>query len=211
MNKYARILVLAALAALAVTAIGASTASAKVCSKTVAGSGCGGSASHGELYSGALEATSTNAQLTSGFVNVSCTHSVLKGTVTGSTATGTITSMTFTGCTNNLGQNCTAATSAEKSNWPAKAVTETAPNGRMEVENITGEFTCGTTTCRYKTAKAGASKELVVTGGEPAKVTISSALPVSLEREEVSSGLCSSTAKWHGTYTVIAPKSLYLT
>jgi hypothetical protein len=213
--KYLKILSLAAVAALAIMAIaGASAASAKVCSTTnVGGAACAGS--HGTEYKGALSASlesGTSATLTSGFMVVTCTSSSLGGTIdNASTATGSITSLTFSSCSNNFGQTCTANTNASSGNkWPAKAVTETAPNGRLEVENITGAFTCGTSTCHYKAAKVGAKGEIKVTGGEPATVKATS---VPLEREVVEgdSGLCSSTATWTGAYLVTTPSSLFLT
>jgi|GEM_PF-2224151 len=214
MKKYAKILALSAFAALALMAMGASTASANICSKAASTHTpvtlC--SVAHGNVYNGAIVATSTNAQLTSGFVNVKCTHSVLEGTVTGTTTTGQITKLSFTGCSNNLGQACTASTTASSgAPWHAISKTGAAPNGTMEVSTVTGQFTCGSTTCYYKSAKVGGAGELQVIGGAPAHVTIGTGNPVKLEREEGSGGLCSSSATWHGTYTVTTPSSLYLT
>jgi len=210
--KYLKILTLAAVAALAIMAMaGASAASAKVCSLSGTGAACG--AGHGNEYTGPLNAeleTGKTAVLTSTFVNVTCKKSSLTGEITSSSlATGFITSLTFSECSNNLGQTCTATTTASSTNkWHALAVTDTAPNGHLEVSNVTGTFKCGETDCIYASAKVGAAKELLVAGGSPAVVTASA---VPLERETGSSSLCSATAKWDGTYKVTSPTSLYLT
>jgi hypothetical protein len=209
MNKYLKALGLALIAALAITAFaGATSASAKVCSGSGTGEACAGS--HGKVFSGTITATSTNAVLVSSWNTVSCKHSHLHGTITnGVTGTGDIETLDFSECTDSFGQKCTASTTASEANkWMANAVTGTAPNGTMTVENVAGSFTCGSTTCNYSTAKAGASGEIVVKGGAPAVVT---ATKVPLTKGAGSGALCSSTASWSGTYTVSVPSSLYLT
>ncbi len=221
--KYLKALSLAAVAALALMAfVGASSASAKVCSTAGVGPACAGS--HGNEYTGTIDAsliattgtTEVHAVLTSGFIQVTCTSSTVQGSITNSaTGVGNITALTFGGCTNNIGGACTANTSATAgAPWPAKAVTETAPNGRLEVENVTGTFTCstnffGNVTCRYKKGKVGAAGEIKVFGSDTTPTIEASEVP--LELEQTSSGFCSETAKWDGRYELTTPTSLFLT
>jgi hypothetical protein len=215
MKRSATAFGLALLTAVAMMAVvGASAASAKVCSTTGTGESSG--AGHGnKIYNGtAIKATATNATLTSGFIRVTCGHSEVAGSITNnaSPATGSITSMTFSDCHSNLNtttNSCSASTTASAANpWPASVATGSSTNGTMTVSNITGSFTCSvfgsSVTCRYTAASASTA----VTGGEPATVTASK---VAMAREEVSSGSCSATAEWHGTYTVTSPATLFVT
>jgi hypothetical protein len=209
MSKYLKTLGLALIAALAITAFaGATSASAKICSGSGTGEACAGT--HGKLFTGTIQATSTNSQLTSAWNIVSCKKSTLHGSITNAT-TGVwhVDSLTFSECTDSFGQKCEASTTASEANkWPGTATTTTAPNGTLTVSNVAGTFICGSTTCNYETAKAGASGEIVVKGGAPAVIT---ATKVPLTKGAGSGGLCSSTATWDGTYTVSTPTSLYLT
>jgi len=216
MKKHLKMIGLAAVAALAVMAVvGASSASAKVCSLAGTGTACGGS--HGNEYTGEVVGKSGQVTLTSSFVRVTCASEV-KGKVTknGSPAVGEITSLTFGTCHSNLNpttNSCTASTTASTGTpYAASVATGVVPNGTMTVTHspITGTFTCNLTnvflghpTCRYTTNSAS----LPVTGGAPAIVHAE----VSLAREEPSSGSCSATATWEGTYEVTKPTSLYLT
>jgi hypothetical protein len=207
MMKYVKMLGLAAIAAMAIMAVmGAGTASAKVCSKSGSGHGAC-AAGHGNVYVGNFTATSaagTTATLVSGFVTVHC-HSHVEGTINGTNTTGTVTSLTFSKCETSGGSACTAASSASAgSPWTASTKTGTAPNGTLTVNNVTGEFTCLGTTCKYKATTASAA----VTGGETASVK---ATNVPLEKDTGSGFLCSNTATWSGTYSVSTPDSLYLT
>jgi hypothetical protein len=206
--KYLKMLGLAAVAALALMAVmGAGTASAKVCSNSGAGASCG--TGHGNEYTGAVTATTTEAKLTSGFINVTC-HSHASGSITNSaTGTGSISELSFTGCVDNFGRTCTAATTGRP--YHASVVVSTKPNGTMTVSNVAGEFTCKNpfntaenVTCKYATPTATTT----VTGGAPAKIT---ATGVKLSRQTGSHALCSSEASWHGTYTVSTPASLFIT
>ncbi len=215
MKMYAKMLGLAAVAALALMAVvgvSSAAASAKVCSTTGTGAAC--AAGHGNEYTtqkftGTTTGTRT-AVLNSGFNVVTC-HSHIEGEITHGGA-GKITSLTFSHCINDslFGASCTAtATASAASPWNGTAVAEGGGNGRLEVTSpVTGQFSCIGTTCRYKAANAGTKGEIKVTGGETATVT---ATKVPLTLEEPSSEACSATATWSGTYSVITPDSLWLT
>ena len=213
---------LAAVAAMALMAFGASSASATiVCSGEGTGAACAGT--HGNIYGSAekpavIEASlkaGTSATLTAtnssgGSVStVTCTTSVVKGTVNGANGAGSINSFTFSNCSSSVCSTVTASTTASSSNlWPAQATTGTAPNGTLTVKNIDGEFICGTflgdITCRYTAAEA----KTTVTGGKPAHVT---ATNIKLTKTVGPSATCGESADWSGTYVVTKPTSLYLT
>jgi len=209
--KYAKMLGLAALAALALMAfVGAGSASAKVCSTAGVGASCG--AGHGNVYTGAVKASLTSgktAQLVSGFITVNCSESSATGEITnGETGAGNISSLTFGGCTSGLGA-CTAKTSASSVNkWPVTVTGEGTTSGKMVVKNVTGEFTCAGVTCKYVAAEAGKAGEIVVAGGEPGEIK---ATKVVLTKEEGSSFLCSNTATWSGEYLISTPNSVFIT
>jgi hypothetical protein len=202
--KHAKMLGLAAVAALALMAlVGAGTASATiVCSASGTGTACAGS--HGNQYTGPISAeltTGKSAQLVSGFITVTCTESTAGGSVTGSTGAGSLTSLTFNSCTSGLGA-CTAKSTGTP--WAAQATTGTAPNGTMKVNNVAGEFTCAGETCKYSAASATTE----VKGGAPAEIV---ATKVPLSKAAGSGPFCSSTATWSGEYKITSPTSLYLT
>ncbi len=213
--KYVKMLGLAAVAALALMAVvgvSSAAASAKVCSTTGTGAAC--AAGHGTEYTtqkftGTTVETRT-AVLLSGFNVVTC-HSHIEGEITHGGA-GKITSLTFTNCINDslFGASCTASSNASPTNpWNGTAVAEGGGNGRLEISSeVTGQFTCVSTNCRYKAANAGTKGEIKVTGGETATVT---ATKVPLALEQPSSESCSATATWSGTYSVTTPDSLWLT
>jgi hypothetical protein len=212
MKNYAKMLGLAAVAALALMAfVGTSgaAASAKVCSTTGTGAACAGS--HGFEYTTQTLSASTGtayATLTSGFARVEC-RSTMGGQVTHG-GSGTITSLTFgpkaSECTSTLGE-CTLA-KATGLPWSATAVTGTAPNGTMTVSStVGGEFTCGGINCQYSAPSAGTKGEITIKGGEPAVVTATK-VPMS---KIGGSPFCSATAEWDGVYTVSTPASLFLT
>lgn len=231
MKKLMTALGLAALAALALSAFVAPTSAFAVsalCSNGATGAHCagGGGATDNELTVGATiiakSETPNVVRLTSGFVNVTCGWSEVELTLTGNTPpTGKITKLTFTDCHSNLNTtsgSCTASTTASSTNgWPTTATTTGAgPNGKMEVENVKGEFTCNifgsNTKCIYGAAKAGnghsTGEEIAVLGGEPAHVE---AKHVELNKEAGSASSCSTHGIWEGNYTVTSPASLYLT
>jgi hypothetical protein len=202
--KYAKMLGLAAIAAMALTAfVGAGTASAKVCSGAGVGAAC--AAGHGNQYTGEVKASLTSgktATLVSGFITVNCKKSVATGTITNSeTGVGSITGLTFEECTSGLGA-CTAKSTGLP--WAATATTGTAPNGTLTVKNVAGEFTCAGETCKYAAAEA----KPTVTGGAPAEIV---AKNVALVKQAGSGALCSANATWSGEYSVSTPASLYLT
>lgn len=210
MKKYTKMLGLAAVAALALMAfVGTSgaAASAKVCSTAGTGAAC--AAGHGNEYTTQNLAASTGAgvaTLTSGFARVEC-PSTMTGTSTHG-GSGTITALNFAvaSCTSTLG-SCTVA-KATNLPWNSTAVKTTAPNGKLEVSStVGGEFTCGGVNCQYSAPNAGTKGEVVVTGGEPAKVTATK-VPMS---KIGGSFFCSATSEWDGVYTVTTPSSLFLT
>lgn len=206
--KYAKMLGLAAIAAMALMAvIGAGTASAKVCSTSGKGASCGGS--HGSVYTGNVVAKLTEgktATLTSGFITVKCSSSEAAGEITnGETGTGNISKLAFSSCTSGLGA-CTASTTASSSNkWPATVAVTTAPNGKMTVTGVKGEFTCAGVTCIYAAESATAE----VRGSDTAPEIVATSVP--LTKQAGSNALCSSTATWSGEYLISTPSSIFIT
>jgi len=202
---------IAALALIAVAGVGSASA-ATICSIEGTGTSCGGS--HGFHYSGTVHAATEAgkpAELTSGFDNVKCDSTVHMVEVN-TEGTAWVDALTFSNCVDSFGHACTAKSNASSGNrWHAAAVTGTAPNGTLTVDNVNGQFTCPNplktselVTCIYAAESATAT----VTGGAPAKVT---ATKVALARQAGSGPSCSATATWSGTYRVSAPSSLYLT
>jgi hypothetical protein len=224
MKKLMMALGLAAIAALALAAFGAASASATVCSNAGTGTACAGASGGKELTVGdkiiAKSETPNVVRLTSGFINVTCGWSEVEISITAVTpsVTGKVTKLTFTDCHSNLNTtsgSCTASTTASAANgWPGTATTTTEPNGKMEIENVKGEFSCttiGTTTCVYEAAKVGnghsTGEEIKINGGSPATVE---AKHVELTKGAGSGSACSATAIWEGTYTVTSPTSLFM-
>jgi hypothetical protein len=210
MKKYAQMLGLAAVAALALMAFAGATtaaASAKVCSTTGTGAAC--ASGHGNEYTTQPLAASTGtsvATLTSGFARIEC-RSSLSGEVSHG-GSGQITSLAlFTvQCPSTLGQ-CTLA-KASGFPWNTTAVTGTAPNGTMQINSTFAiEWTCGGVNCQYTAVSAGTKGEVTVKGGEPAVIAVSK-VPMS---KSGGSAFCSSVQEWDGTYTVSTPASLFLT
>jgi hypothetical protein len=219
--RYAKMLGLAALTALALMAVvGAGTASAKgkLCSKSGTGVAC--AAGHGNVYGekGKTQKITAvldtgHATLISGFVNVTCAESHVEGEVTdGATATGFLTSLTFSKCTSNIGPNpCTKAEGTAYP-WHLTGTTGVAPNGSLDTGAVTGLFTCEGITCRYGAASAGTKGELDFTGTTAAGATATIlATKVPLVKHAGSNFLCSNTATWEGHYKITVPDSLYLT
>jgi hypothetical protein len=212
--KHAKMLGLLAVAALAVMAfVGVSSAAAaKVCSTTGTGAAC--AAGHGsELTTQALsakQAATRGIKLTSGFITVECDSSITgESTHTGA---GVITSLTFSNCNSSLGACASAGANASKAVPYAVSTTATGGgNGEMTVtaNPITGEFVCAGVTCKYTTTKAGGGNgKLAVTGSDTAPTVVASS--IGLTKEEGSSGFCSATATWEGTYNVTSPTSLWI-
>lgn len=199
--KYIKICTSTALLSLALlAAVTSGSAVAKNCSTAGTGAACG--AGHGNVYTGAGKATALNTTLTSGFITVTCTESHITFEVIfppGIFVVGIHT----TNCHDSSGNACTASASASSTNkWEGSTTATGSGNGTATISNVTGQFTCSGVTCKYKKASATTT----VDGGEPAKITAN----VSLEKDEGSSFLCSSTATWTGSYTVTTPSSLWV-
>jgi hypothetical protein len=221
--KYIKVIGLAAIAILAMMAVVAASASAnaKVCSTSGVGPACG--AGHGNEYTGTVEASLTpgkSATLTatnssgSSVSTVTCTSSVVKGSVTNSsTGTGQITSMTFANCSSAACTKVTASTTASAAVPWHVTMTTTVPgtvntNGIMDVSKVKGKFVCegsifGNVTCEYEAATASAH----VKGGEPAEVT---ATNIPLTRTAGIAFLCGEVGDWSGEYVVTNPKSVFI-
>jgi hypothetical protein len=213
--KHGKMLSLLAAAALAVMAfVGVSdAAAAKICSTVGSGSAC--AAGHGNQLTtqslSASQATTRGIKLTSGFITVECDSSI-SSSVAHEEGKGVITSLTFTNCTSSLGACASASANASISKPYAVTTNATgAGNGEMTVtaNPITGEFTCAGVTCKYTATKAGGGNGvLAVTGSDTAPTVVASG--IGLTKEEGSSGFCSSTATWEGTYNVTTPNSLWI-
>jgi len=212
---------LAVAAALALTAfLGVSVASAKLCSTSGTGAAC---TSGKEMTEGDLIVAKNQGviQLTSGFIGVTCSESevnVKAGKNTGTVTDATITKLTFADCHSNANtttNSCTASTTASTASpWSGTDTPTGGGNGKLDVSNVTGSFTCNAfgsnTKCNYTatTVGNGATPELVVTGSDTTPVVTAS--NVELKKEEGSGFLCSSTAIWEGTYHVTSPTSLWI-
>lgn len=206
--RYLKVFSLAAVAAVAAMAfLGAGTASAtRICStnslpcNSILGAGTPIKA---ELTGG------NEAILTSGFAVIKCKASVIEGETTsaggeaGVAVTGKITEANWSSCTCNLGG--TVTTGAENLPWNAELSWTKEMNGTLKVAAPQGFFTCAGSKCIY----GATSVSTTVIGGEgatPAKVEAS----VTLEKKAGSGALCSATATWKATYTVITPNPLWV-
>jgi hypothetical protein len=214
--KYLKILGLAAVAAMALMAVaGAGTASAtELC--TVNTSPCPAASKYNSGT--VIEASSTNATLTSSLGNVVCTGSSIKGTTTSSggsklSVEGTMESLSFSGCTlttpfSTTKHNCTVT--GINLHYKGVAAKTTQPNGTLTVTSggsgdPGAKVDCGANVLRCQFTSP--SIVLDVTGGSPATVL---AKEESLNRTVYEGGLCPSTSTWDATYTVTKPHALYL-
>jgi hypothetical protein len=217
--KHLEMLCLASLAALALTAVlGVDSASAKICSGAGNSFACEGS--HGKVYAGPITASlaTGEAELHTDFIIIRCPKSHLSGKIAnGETGTGTIESLTFgPGCISSSGQKCTVTTTATAAMpWHAVVVpTAGATQGTMKVKPVKGSFTCEANsffphvTCNYEATEVGAAGEIIVTGGAPATMMVTT---VPLKKGLGSSASCTEPAKWSGHYTISTPSSLYIT
>lgn len=208
--KYAKMLGLAVMAAMALSAIaGASTASAtELCSVNAAGCS-GGTMYPAETVVSAQLKTGAVAELTSPITNVTCKKSTTSGktTTTGSateTVLGQITALTFTECTDTAGEKCTA----EAVNLPYKGEIHAtgSGNGTLTVSssgkgNPGATVVCGLViNCTFSTALASLS----VTGGNPA-LAVANKIGLNL-----AGGICPTEAHWDSQYEVTAPKPLFV-
>jgi hypothetical protein len=211
--KHLKIIGLAAVAAMAITAFAAASASAsELCSTNT-------SPCTGTMYmpGTAVSASSTSAVLTTsgGLVNptVTCKKSSTGGETTttggvGTTVNGSLSSLTFSECTHNLASPPENTCTATAVNLPylAKGTATGGGNGTLKVEsggkgNPGAKVECkGLPTCTY----SAASVTLDVTGGNPATVVAN--------KEALSGGAfpCPPNAQWTATYTVNAPKPVFL-
>src|SRR6187200_3289984 len=219
--KYLKMLGLAAVAAMALTAvIGAGTASAATICTTdtlhASGTACGTNAIHGwhAKAETPIKASTTEAKLTSGFINVTC-ESTAEGKITNATTGhGDITSLTFINCIDNFGRPCTANSTASAAvPWTVTTAYTSGTNGTMTVHFPTGTFTCknpfnpsgAEVHCEYT-----ANTATVTATGSHTEPKLD-AVNVSLTKHGTSSVLCSNTATWNGTYKVTTPSSLVVT
>ena len=203
MNKYPRRIVLvtaAVVALLATAAVG--SASAKVCSLSGTGEGCG--AGHGQVFSGALEGTG-NVTFSSGFITLTCA-SQFKGSVNGSTGVGSISSLTYANCTGAGFEKCiTTSTASENTSWTTNVAVSSSPSGTMTVAPFGLWMTCtpngggAEMTCRYGSARVGGRGEIAIQGGSSPHLV---ATKVPLTKEPGSSGFCSSVATWSVNYLI---------
>jgi len=210
MKKHGSVVGLVAVAALALTAfVGTSgaAASAKVCSTAGTGAAC--AAGHGNEYTTQNLAGSTGSGVaisTTGFARIECPSTMTGQVGHGGSVTMSVTT-TVSSCTSTLG-SCTVDKATGLPWGSGTAVTTTAPNGKLEVNNtVGGEFTCGGVNCQYSAPNAGTKGEIVISGGEPAKITATK-VPMSKIGGSV---FCSATGEWDAVYTVSTPSSLFLT
>lgn len=220
--KHVKILGLAAMAVLALTAVAASSASATVlCTNEAAHqNGVLCASPHGQTIKEktpiiASLKTGTKAKLTAtsskgtSVATVECSTSNVSGTMNPNGA-GKINSFTFSNCASSSCPNgVTASTTASTSNeWTATAAWTSGTSGTLTVNNVDGEFICGSiignVTCRYTAASASAA----AASGTPATVT---ATNVSLTRTVGAESLCGAKADWSGTYVITTPSSLFIT
>jgi hypothetical protein len=187
-------LALAAIAAAAIMAIlGAGTASAtQLC--TDSGGVC-------TEYSGNVTGTSTNATLATNLVNVECEDShatVNASSSTGEPILGEVTALSFTGC-HTEGPFPTQCSVTVK-NAPYSASLERTTLTITDPAGAGTKVVCGTLlSCEFLTTKA----TLSITNGNP---TTARAEKVELSHE--AGAICSTTATWSATYSVVSPTGL---
>ncbi len=209
--KYAKMLGLAAIAALALMAVaGAGTASATVLCKEKPNASNQCPAGKDYAAGTVLKATAASAFLDTSLVDVTCHSEVeAKTTTTGgaaATVLGTIENLTFTGCETEGGSEC----EVEVENLPYKAEihnTATVGNGLLTVTGHSGEPSAQVVCFGFLDCTFGNTKfELPVDGGNPAKVTANA---VKLAIKE-GGFLCPSEAKWTATYTATSPTAVWV-
>jgi len=186
--------------------LGASSASATVLCE-VNENPCGG---EGYDEGTAIEAslsTGSEAVLTAGFGTVKCTGSEIKSKVekpggeAGQVVSGNITTLSFSGC------NCTVTTLKTGSlevSYTSKG------NGTATGKSSEVTATCSGVGCKFGTAATGTTLG-TVTGGSPATLKAEAKLPwVSGDSSNFVCTLGSGTAAFNATYTVNAPKPLFV-
>jgi hypothetical protein len=215
--KYAKMLGLAALAALAVTAfVGAGSASAAQLCKNSTGTEC---YALPQSISG-----STSAAVLTGSLPVNCASATAgkAESETGGVITGKIEELTFTNCHEQLfGTSCTVtstvtpgssstyymvdaeATGGGNGNmWVGPSSNGTVPGAHISCPSIGAQ--CFFTANGTHTGSAGWAV-LAVTGGNPATAKANNVTLTSHEN----TGICGSTGTWNATYT-LSPKPLFI-
>lgn len=210
---------LAAVAAMAVIAfIGAGSASATVLCKVTptpntTEAKCPAASTYGPGT--VIEATSTNPTLTAEPVGVTCTHSIVKGetTTTGgasSTVLGTMTTFDFTGCKEKLFNTSCTVKSVNTSYLMELHWTSGSHNGTLTAKNHGFGEPGASVSCPFVGLNCvfGAEPTVNVTGGNPATVTATE-VPLTIKAEGGFTE-CPEEAFWDATYTVLAPKPLWV-
>lgn len=220
--KYAKTLLLMAVAALTLIAILAPSASAnaKVCSTAATAhtptTAC--AAGHGWVYQGSVVTTlqpETSASLTAtkpDNTTIKCTEATFAGSVTnGTTGTGNVTKLTFGSCSSAFCSLLGGKISVEgtKLPWSATGTTTSAGinngNGTLDMFNGAGKLVCsaGPTVCEYSTPNAS----IDFTGGEPASGQITSAPAPKISGPEFT---CGTEADVSGSVNVTTPSSIWV-
>jgi hypothetical protein len=141
------------------------------------------------------------AILKSGFAEIKCKESVIKGKTTNEGGAsslvpvlGEIASATWNSCTCNLGGVVT--TGAEARPWSTELHWTVEMNGTMKVTKPKGFFTCAGEKCIYEAE----SVSVTVTGGQPMTLDANEVV----FKKAAGSGLfCSGEATWSGLYTLV--------
>lgn len=139
----------------------------------------------------AFTATSTETSLDFGELGVvNCSSTMVRSEA------GQLIALSFTGCSSGC------AVKAENLPYNTDLIKPSSGNGRLNILNAGAEpriaVLCGATECRYSNWFVEAD----VTGGEPAAVLVSLAMP------ELTKGFfCPKTAQWEGVYELTAPSS----
>ncbi|HEU4463052.1 MAG TPA: hypothetical protein VFR75_10725 [Solirubrobacterales bacterium] len=188
--KYVKILGLLAVAAAALMAFAGTASATTVTSPT-------GTVATPTIH--AVNSGGKHVTLANPIANISCQSTVV-GKVeshgTGVTAEGKISTLDFTECTN--GWHVTTVN-------PGKLIAHwtSGYNGTLTSSGAKVDTTRFGITCVYETAETSIG---TITGGNPAKLTISAKIPINTAE---SSGLCGNeAAKWEGGYENTS--SLYL-
>jgi hypothetical protein len=211
--KYAKILGLAAIAAMAIMAfVGASSASATVLCKTTLVEGCAAAKwdypAGTEIHAVLVENTEAKLENLSGStIYAHCSESTLQGT------------------TANTGSSTETVSGSGVVTWGAKNVgcsttVDTLENGTLEVHYgekgdgvVTGKGVVVTVelfgvTCAYGTAATGTKLGTLT---EPASSTADTVIDANAEVEKKSGGfLCPSETRWTAEYTITSPVPLYV-
>lgn len=208
---------------IALVAVGATAFSAATASATTVRSG----SSTGPAYSGSVTSTlvsGTQADFKSDFVNASCDSSTISGT-TATDGQGNVSSASWTdggsGCSNNIGGTCTST--AQNLNWDSDAINgspDIMVTSGMQVRVVCTDWFKTTTTCYYTGNNASGDGAGTLRGdladpksGNPGTLTYPAkkdGTTANLAEVAGSDALCSSTAKFSGTYHVTGSGGVHL-